>query len=163
MFLVVLSLSFVAMLIGTASSALLPDKVYGVNADGTTVTLKKGEALRVSLPENPSTGYSWDLSLSDGLYLVSDQYIREDTVIRRVGAGGIHTWDIRAKGIGSQQITGVYRRPWEVNTAPEKTFTLNVRVSGGGDLQSDRDDRWHLPQMFRFSIGKYPQSLIMVD
>lgn len=163
MFLVVLGLSFVAMIIGAASSALLPEKVYGTNANGTTVTLKKGEALRVSLPENPSTGYSWDLSLSDGLYLVSDQYIRDDTGIRRVGAGGIHTWDIRATGIGLQQINGVYRRPWEVNAAPEKTYALNIHVSGGGGLQSASDNRWNLPRMFRFSIGKYPESLMLVN
>lgn len=164
MFLVVLGLCFAAVVAATASGALLPDKAYGADADGTTVSLKKGEALRVSLPENPSTGYSWDLTLSDGLYLVSDRYVADDTGIRRVGAGGIHTWDIRATGIGSQQINAVYRRPWEANVAPEKTFTLNVRVSGGGGLRSsDSAGRWRLPQMLRFSLDKFPPAMLMVN
>lgn len=162
-FLVVTGLCFAAILAGTASGALLPGKVFGTDDDGATVTIKKGEALRVTLPENPSTGYSWDLSLSDGLYLVNDQYVPDETGIRRVGAGGVHTWDIRATGIGSQQITAVYRRPWEVGVAPEKTFTLNVRVSGGGGLQSDDNGRWRLPQMLRFSLEKFPPALLMVN
>ncbi|CAJ35249.1 protease inhibitor I42 family protein [Methanocella arvoryzae] len=164
MFLVVAGLCFAAVVAATASGALLPDRTYGIDDDGTTVSLKKGEALRVILPENPTTGYSWDLSLSDGLYLVSDRYIADDTGSRRVGAGGIHIWDIRARGIGPQHINAVYRRPWETNAAPEKTFDLKVRVTGGGGLKSDEDGWWRLPQMFRLSmLTKFPRAMQMVN
>lgn len=160
MFLVVMLLCFASIVAATASGALLPDKTFGEGDDGSTATLKKGESLRVSLPENPSTGYSWNLSLSDGLYLVSDEYVPDSTSPMRVGAGGIHTWDIRATGIGAQQITAFYRRPWEVASAPAKTFSLQVQVSGGG-LRAAEDNRWHLPMMFQLPLEKFPKAMFI--
>jgi inhibitor of cysteine peptidase len=161
-FLVVMLLCFAAVVAASASSALLPHKTFDAADDGSTATVKKGETLRVSLPENPSTGYSWNLSLSDGLHLVSDQYVPDSTSTMRVGAGGIHTWDIRATGIGIQSITGSYRRPWEVASAPAKTFALKVRVTGGG-LQAAEDNRWRLPRMFQVSRDKFPQAMFVLN
>jgi inhibitor of cysteine peptidase len=45
-----------------------------------------------------------------------------------VGAGGVRLWEIKTVAKGSQQVTGVYKRPWENETAEEETFTLNVEV-----------------------------------
>lgn len=165
MLLGVLALCLAAVIIATASAALLPHKTYGISDDGQNVSIKKGEALRLSLPENPSTGYSWNLSLSDGLYLVSDQYTSDDTSDRLVGAGGTHSWDIRATGIGPQQITGVYRRPWESTAVPEKTFALTVQVRGGGGLTISDNSSWNLPRMFKQSLAnnKFPSSMKIVN
>ena len=161
MLIVVLALCLAAVIVATASAALLPHRTYGAGDDGQTVSIKKGEALRLSLPENPSTGYSWNLTLSNGLYLVGDEYSSDDTSGRLVGAGGTHSWDIRATGIGPQQILGVYRRPWESTTAPEKTFALTVQVSGGGGLTVPGNSSWNLPRMFKLSAvsSKFPPTM----
>jgi inhibitor of cysteine peptidase len=45
-----------------------------------------------------------------------------------VGAGGVHLWEIKAVSKGSQQVTGIYKRPWEKLTGEEEKFTLNVEV-----------------------------------
>ncbi len=165
MLLVVLALCLTAVIIATASAALLPHKTYGVTDDGQTVSIKKGEALRVSLPENPSTGYSWNLTLSDGLSIVGDQYVSDDTSGRLVGAGGTHSWDIRATGIGPQQITGSYRRPWESTAVPEKTFALTVQVRGGGGLTVPGNSSWNLPRMFKLSLAssKFPPGVKLAN
>lgn len=162
MFLVVLVLCVVAVIAAAASAALMPRKTYGYDDAGKTVVVKRGEALRVSLPENPSTGYSWNLTVSGGLYVAGDQYVPDDTSGLRVGSGGIHTWDIKANGIGLQQITGVYRRPWEKSTAPEKTFALNVQVRDTGLASSDNGS-WNLPKMFKIPASKLPPTLRTVS
>ena len=161
-FLVVLFLCFGAVVAATASGALLPHRTFGEADDGSTASLKKGETLRVALPENPTTGYSWSLSPSDGLYLVSDEYVPDTTGPRRVGAGGVHYWDIKATGIGSQVITASYRRPWEAGSAPAKTFTLKVHVTGGG-LTAAADKRWRLPRMFQVPMDKFPQAMMVLN
>ena len=61
---------------------------------------------------------------------------QENTILRKskegeqplVGAGGVHLWEIKALAEGSQQVKGIYKRPWENITGTEENFTLNVEV-----------------------------------
>jgi inhibitor of cysteine peptidase len=99
--------------------------------NGTNITLAKGETFYLRLEENPTTGYSWELNMSQGLSLVSDKYYPPESEGGErplVGAGGVHLWEIRANSEGTQQVTAVYRRPWENETGTEDRFTLNVDV-----------------------------------
>ncbi|WP_410508207.1 protease inhibitor I42 family protein [Methanosarcina hadiensis] len=99
--------------------------------NGTGITLENEETFYLRLQENPTTGYSWELNLSEGLSLVSDKYYPpesgegERTI---VGAGGVHVWEIKADSEGTQQVTAVYRRSWENETGTEERFKLNVEV-----------------------------------
>lgn len=106
--------------------------------NGTNISVEKGETFYMRLPENPSTGYRWELNLTQGLnvtpgpdnlpgkYYPPEQ--PEGVEQPLVGAGGVHIWEIKAVAEGSQLITGVYKRPWENETAEGGTFTLNVEV-----------------------------------
>ncbi len=99
--------------------------------NGTTISLEKGETFYLRLDENPTTGYSWELNLSQGLSLVSDKYCPPESEKGEqplVGAGGVHLWEIKADSEGTQQVTAVYSRPWENETGTEDRFTLNVEV-----------------------------------
>ncbi|NLV27587.1 MAG: protease inhibitor I42 family protein [Methanomicrobiales archaeon] len=71
-----------------------------------------GETTEISLKENPTTGYTWNVSVTDGLVIVDDTFIGPDDK-RVVGAGGTHVWRIKATDVGSQFFSGVYRRSWE--------------------------------------------------
>ncbi len=42
--------------------------------NGTSISLKNGENFTLQLRENPSTGYSWQLNVSEGLTILSDGY-----------------------------------------------------------------------------------------
>lgn len=107
-------------------------KVITENDNGKSINLKKGDTIYLKLKENPSTGYSWELSLSKGLNLLSDKYYSPESFKKSgefiVGAGGIHLWKIKAVAKGSQQIKGIYKRSWEQETGEEQTFKLNVIV-----------------------------------
>ena len=94
--------------------------------------LKKGDSFYLRLKENPSTGYSWELSLSKGLSLLSDKYYSPESSKKGgklvIGAAGFHLWEIKAVATGKQQVNGIYKRSWEKETGEEQTFKLNVVV-----------------------------------
>jgi len=107
-------------------------KVITENDNGKNIYLKKGDTIYLKLKENPSTGYSWELSLSKGLNLLSDKYYSPESFKKGgefiIGAGGFHLWKIKAVAKGNQQIKGIYKRSWEEETGKEQTFKINVVV-----------------------------------
>jgi inhibitor of cysteine peptidase len=107
-------------------------KVITENYNGKTIQIKQGDSIYLRLKENPSTGYSWQLSLNKGLSLLSTRYYPPDSSKSSqrliVGAAGIHLWKIEAVARGSQQVKGIYRRSWEKVTGREQTFILTVKV-----------------------------------
>ncbi len=101
-------------------------------SNGTTINLENEETFYLRLKENPTTGYSWQLNLSKGLSLLSDEYHPPESNENEqplVGAGGVRLWEIKAVAEGSQQITGIYKRSWENITGTEDNFTLNIEVA----------------------------------
>jgi inhibitor of cysteine peptidase len=100
--------------------------------NGTTINLENEETFYLRLKENPTTGYSWQLNLSQGLSLISDEYYPPESKEGErplVGAGGVHLWEIKAAAEGSQKVTGIYKQSWENETGTEDNFTLNVEVA----------------------------------
>lgn len=107
-------------------------KVVTEENNGTTINLENEETFYLRLKENPTTGYSWQLNLSEGLSLISDEYIPPESKESKqplVGAGGVRLWEIKAVSEGSQQITGIYKQSWENETGKEDNFTLNIEVA----------------------------------
>ena len=96
--------------------------------NGTNISLKNGENFTLQLRENPSTGYSWQLNVSEGLSILNDNYTQDEAPEGKVGVPGNHSWIIEAVDQGSQQVNGIYKQPWENATGPEENFTLTVEV-----------------------------------
>jgi inhibitor of cysteine peptidase len=116
-----------------SSNSILPRQEVITEANsGTTINLENEETFYLRLKENPTTGYSWQLNLSQGLSLISDEYYPPESKEGErslVGAGGVHLWEIKAAAEGSQQVTGIYKQSWENETGTEDNFTLNVEVA----------------------------------
>lgn len=85
-----------------------------------------GEKTRIQLKENPTTGYSWNVTVTEGLSIIHDEFIAPDT--RLVGAGGEHVWTLEAVGLGEQIFYGVYHRPWEPENPEDATYTVKYLV-----------------------------------
>lgn len=96
--------------------------------NGSTVSVNAPANITLKLAENPTTGYSWNLTLTPGLVLVNDTYMSSDKTGTLMGAGGTHTWEITAEKTGTQKIQGIYMRPWEPVTGNETTFVMTVIV-----------------------------------
>lgn len=85
-----------------------------------------GEKTKIQLKENPTTGYSWNVTVTEGLSIIHDEFIAPDT--RLVGAGGEHIWTLEATMPGEQTFHGVYHRPWEPENPEDATYTVKFLV-----------------------------------
>ena len=104
-------------------------KVYNETANGTTVKIPPGiSGIMVRLAENPTTGYSWNATVTSGLAIVRDTYEADPVSQGKVGAGGTHSWTLMGTAAGEQKFAAVYKRPWENTTGSEQTFVLNIVV-----------------------------------
>lgn len=94
----------------TPTAPVAPSQSFDQESDGKQVTASLGSAFSLQLAENPTTGYSWNLSHSAGLRLLKDEFLPPSTQL--VGAGGTHLWVFEAVERGNQSVHGEYRRPW---------------------------------------------------
>lgn len=99
----------------------------GQTDSGSTIAAAAGDVLVLSLPENPTTGYSWKMTLSSGLKAESDRYIEADKAGDLVGGGGTHVWRIAVVEAGTQIVKGEYRQQWDPTQTPQY-FSLTVEV-----------------------------------
>ena len=100
--------------------------------NGKVVSAALGNLVRITLESNPSTGYNWELRDFD--YGAADFYA-SDVVARKggnvfVGAPGNTVFTLQAVKAGTQQITAVYRRPWEAPDQVAATFRFQLEVAG---------------------------------
>ena len=110
------------IVVSTASAATI---TIGPAANGTTIRLHPGDTLVVRLPGNPTTGYRWSASrVPVVLRRLSSTYV--PTLPKRLGQGGTFVFRFAAER-GSGTLRLIYRRPWETNKAPLRTFTVTVR------------------------------------
>ncbi len=100
---------------------------YTKNQSQKTVYAVVGDTIIVKLAENPTTGYSWNMTYSNGLDLQEDEYMDPGTD-EVLGASGSHRWTFEVTETGEQSISAIYMRPWEEKTGSEDTFNLNIMV-----------------------------------
>jgi predicted secreted protein len=112
-----------------ALSALVIDS----NDNGKTFVVPQGQSVRVELPSNRTTGYRWMVGSTDKTfgYPATDTYT---TTSQGVGGGGVQklTWKTKAPipVVGTHKVVLEYRRPWDENVKPAKTFTFHVTITG---------------------------------
>jgi inhibitor of cysteine peptidase len=98
----------------------------GEDADGTTVKAAVGDVVELSLPENPTTGYEWNLKLDGGLKVQQTEYDPDDTSGELAGSGGVRTWWIEVTATGEHAVAGAYERPWESDDPQAGAFALTI-------------------------------------
>lgn len=129
--LVFFGLVLIGLLAAFAASVMLPSQgitaSYGAADNGKTITVSEGTAFKIILGENPTTGYSWNTTVSSGLRAEGSEYVQGGSP-GLVGAGGTHEWTIKATGKGEQQFTAVYRRPFETVSGFETIFHMTISV-----------------------------------
>jgi inhibitor of cysteine peptidase len=85
-----------------------------------------GEALDISLEENPTTGFKWEIHAQpqDILKLAADDF--ELGMASGVGGGGVRRFRFEAIKHGQGTIYLRYCRSWEKAEKFTKEFTLNI-------------------------------------
>jgi len=94
------------------------------------VHLDVGQALTLTLPSNPSTGYRWLLQNPANAVLGAlgpEVYSSADSD-GMVGSAGQSTWRFRANKAGSGHLLLVYQQPWAPEEKPARTFDCDIEV-----------------------------------
>lgn len=92
------------------------------------VTLPVGQEVALSLPENRTTGYRWDIAEADDS-LLDVQPAEPSPPSGAVGSGGRARWIVRAKAAGTTRLALKYWRPWEGDRSAGMRFGVHLRIS----------------------------------
>ncbi len=89
-----------------------------------SATVSLGDTFRISLKENPTTGYRWKVAVAgEPVCALLDDEFRPGVA---PGAGGIHHWRFRAAAAGETRVEMRLQRSWTPEAA--RQFKLAVRV-----------------------------------
>jgi inhibitor of cysteine peptidase len=99
--------------------------LVGEAQNGGTVSVAVGDAVVIRLPENPTTGYRWQVDAVTRLTLVADEF---SSVSSAPGAGGERHLRFITPAPGSFHVQATLRRAWEVDAAPQAQFRVTVQV-----------------------------------
>jgi inhibitor of cysteine peptidase len=106
-----------------------------------TIPVGLGDTLRVTLGENPSTGYTWHATTTSGLDIRTVGFEPSHIIGPIAGVEGTRTWDLTAVQPGPQVFTAVSGRPGEFANGNETNFSVHVQVGGvSGMVYSERDN-----------------------
>ena len=111
---------------GTVSPAYL---VYTQYDNGAVSPVHRGDIIAVRLPENPATWYTWNITHSQGLEILSDTYIPSDPSGQVTGTGATRILTMRTQTTGPEYLTAISRRSWERETGAEQIYSLEFLVS----------------------------------
>ncbi len=105
-----------------------PQVTLGDGDNGRTVTVAQGTVITVMLDGNPTTGYSWESSISAPAVLKQTNTAEFKPSSDAIGAGGTFTFQYEALAPGRTDVTLVYRRSWETGVEPLKTYRVTIAV-----------------------------------
>jgi inhibitor of cysteine peptidase len=99
----------------------------GEDQNGQVISFKNGDVLVIRLPENPTTGFRWNVKEADPslLKLQSDDF--SPAKAGGVGAGGVRLFRFAALGLGEAALALDLARAWEP-AKPRSQFRLRVSV-----------------------------------
>ena len=81
----------------------------------------------VSLRSNPSNGYSWNYTLTQGVAnFVNKSFYQDETYMPAVGIGGYDCFDFKLEDLGFVELIFDYSRSWENSSICKKKFIIFV-------------------------------------
>lgn len=87
---------------------------------------KVNDIIVISNKENPSTGYAFfNPSVSSGLEVTEDFYIKNKAPPDYVGVGGVRIWKIKVTEDGPQKFSVVFGRKWDKSTWDKYALYIN--------------------------------------
>lgn len=95
---------------------------------GKTITLKTGDILLIELRGNITTGFNWIPAMQDPILLNQIDQAEETSDGELLGAPGLITLRFEAVATGQTVLHLDYKRTWETDITPEKTFEVTVVV-----------------------------------
>jgi inhibitor of cysteine peptidase len=95
--------------------------------EGRNVALRKGDALVIRLPENPTTGFRWAMDRGGDLVTADGSDFAPTGA--GVGGGGVRALRFRATVAGQAVLSLKRWRPWEGDASISARFTVVLHVT----------------------------------
>ena len=92
-----------------------------------TVCVRVGDTVRISLPENASTGYRWTIERYDDEFLESLP-AEAGYTSNSIGSGGDTAFIFCARKAGTGQLVLKHWRHWEGDASITKRFHLKLQI-----------------------------------
>lgn len=114
---IVLLIGLVMLAAGTTVASEIPVQKCALN-----------KPFSISVPSNPSTGYSWDASFNSSFLRLKRKRFRRDRSKpeQMVGVGGTTTFVFVPIKEGETTLTLRYGRPWESQTVEKRTYRIVI-------------------------------------
>jgi len=97
----------------------------GQENNGAIIEVSVGAAVIISLPENPSTGFTWQYTVNENiLEVMEDNYIPPENALP--GAGGTCVLKLYVIGSGDGEVNMNYVQPWENQAADHFSVILRA-------------------------------------
>ncbi|QTA84250.1 protease inhibitor I42 family protein [Desulfonema magnum] len=107
----------------------MPEKIAITQSDhGKIFKANQGNLILIRVPENPSTGYCWEINTSDDQIIKfadSDFFMNLSTAI---GGGGIRTFTFKAQSPGTAKLELKLRQEWDAKKSETERFEVTIEV-----------------------------------
>lgn len=95
-----------------------------IKDDRSSLDVSLNEEIRLELPENPTTGYGWELQHDASLTLVSADYVPGTAV----GAGGARQFILRMEKPGESTLRAIHKRGWNGEESITARLAIVIRA-----------------------------------
>lgn len=125
-----------------AANQILSEPVVVIKSDGvetSDIVVKQGDMIQLRLPENPSTGYSWNFQVFDLDYLeiIGDGFFYPQDGQNMLGRPGLRVFTLRAVDGGSTMVKLSYWRPWEGIKSRIDKFVINIEIKADEEVKEE--------------------------
>ena len=105
-------------------------RILNEKSDRENISLERGQELRVRLSGQAGTGYSWELTKKPDKILkqLGDSTQEQAQDGPRVGGPVVTVFRFKALTVGTGDLKLQYRRPFEKEAKPAKTFQVKITV-----------------------------------
>ncbi len=115
---------------------------------------KAPQTVTFTVPSNPTTGYTWEVTQEEELFDVSTEFVQDESKEGMVGVGGTEVITLTPKASGTTKVTLSYAQHWD-GGSEDTVVTYEFKVSGSlqvkmesaaGSMAGDMDSVPEMPQ-----------------
>jgi inhibitor of cysteine peptidase len=104
------------------------DLLLTAKDNGKSFSASLGNTIVIKIPENPTTGFRWELEEFDNsaLEMQASDFSSKSTIL--TGSGGEKSFTIKTKQIGQTSISLKLWRDWEGDSSVIERYEVNIEV-----------------------------------
>lgn len=96
--------------------------------NGKSLAVGGGDAIAITLPENPTTGFEWAIDQTDSKIIELRDAVFSLLSEPGIGSGGVRTFRFQAKIPGTVQLRLKKWRSWQGDSSIEERFEVTILV-----------------------------------